>query len=317
MDLYLDEYNLPIKQENLLENLSKTQIVKLDGCNNHSFCYPYLYYFFVAKYFSENIEENKEIINNIIENLHKDENSYIAIFISHHSRNDYILDEITLNAYSLFDRLKPAELTNDEASFFDKHLNNIVKEVLPSVTTTPEKERAKRLETYDKTEEHENNTENNDLHEDNALAIEIRRSVKTVEVMGRIIKNRAGSLKKERLESIFEEAMKVHLRILTSFFDAIKSDELEMTTFITERLNKIIEEKVAQQKIENKKIKIPSKQEIEKLSKAIFWNMNFFITYGLINKIVHSLGSNKLTEVIQKVCDNENSPASFLVKHGF
>ena len=44
--------------------------------------------------------------------------------------------------------------------------------------------------------------------------------------------------------------------------------------------------------------------------------MNFFFIYGLINKIVHSLGSDKLTEVIEKVCDKENSPASFLVKHG-
>jgi len=28
------------------------------------------------------------------------------------------------------------------------------------------------------------------------------------------------------------------------------------------------------------------------------------------------LGSDKLTDVIEKVCDKENTPASFLVKHG-
>lgn len=44
--------------------------------------------------------------------------------------------------------------------------------------------------------------------------------------------------------------------------------------------------------------------------------MNFFFIYNLINKIIHSLGSNNLTEVVQKVCDKENTPASFLVKHG-
>ena len=38
--------------------------------------------------------------------------------------------------------------------------------------------------------------------------------------------------------------------------------------------------------------------------------------YGFINKIIHSVGSNKLTAIIKKVCDNENNPASFLVKHG-
>jgi hypothetical protein len=38
--------------------------------------------------------------------------------------------------------------------------------------------------------------------------------------------------------------------------------------------------------------------------------------YGTINKIIHSLGSNKLTEVIEKVCNKENTPASFLIRHG-
>ncbi len=52
------------------------------------------------------------------------------------------------------------------------------------------------------------------------------------------------------------------------------------------------------------------------LSKVIFWNTNFLFIYCLINKIVRSLGSDKLTEVIGKVCDKEDTPASFLVKHG-
>ena len=44
--------------------------------------------------------------------------------------------------------------------------------------------------------------------------------------------------------------------------------------------------------------------------------MNFFVILGLIDKIIHSLGSNKLTAIIEKVCDNENTPASFLLKNG-
>jgi len=44
--------------------------------------------------------------------------------------------------------------------------------------------------------------------------------------------------------------------------------------------------------------------------------LNFFVVYGLIDKIIHSVGSNKLTSIVRKVCDNENTPASLLVKHG-
>jgi len=43
--------------------------------------------------------------------------------------------------------------------------------------------------------------------------------------MGVIIKNRAGSLNKTKLEEIFKEAMNVHLRTLTSFFEIIKQED--------------------------------------------------------------------------------------------
>jgi len=316
MQNYMAKYNLPIKKEKLLDKLQKTQIIIKDCFGNYSFCYPYLYYFFVAKYLSEHIDDNAKTVDEILNNLHKDENAYIAIFISHHSKNGYILDEITRTACSLFESHNPATLKKDEIKYLDDQVDVIVKEVLPHATATPEKERAKRLEMQDAEDHEVRNEDKQNTQTEDDLEIELRRSIKTVEVMGRIIKNRAGSLEKERLEEIFEEAMNVHLRILTSFFEIVENDEEEVIDYISNRVRKIIVEKGEQRKAEGKKINPPSKEVLRKLSKVLFWNMNFFFIYGLINKIVHSLGSDMLTEVIEKVCDKENTPASFLVKHG-
>jgi len=255
MKQYLDKYNLPIKQEALLDKLQKTNIIICDSCGNYSFCYPYLYYFFVAKYLSEHIDNNKKIIYEIIENLHKDENSYIAIFISHHSKSACILDEITINACGLFEKHDSATLNKDEIKFLDDQVDVIVKEVLPPTTSTPEKERAKRLEIQDEDEQLRGASDENDSQDDDDLEIDLRRSIKTVEVMGRIIKNRAGSLEKERLESIFEEAMKVHLRILTSYFELVEKDEEEVVEYIINRVRKIIEDKEEQRRSEGEKSK--------------------------------------------------------------
>jgi len=313
---YTEKYNLSIKKERLLDKLQKTQIIINDCFGNYYFRYPYLYYFFVAKYLSEHIDDNKKEVDEIIKNLHKDENAYIAIFISHHSKNGYILDEITLTACSLFESHGPATLGKDEIKHLDGQVDVIVKEVLPHAAATPERERAKRLEMQD--DEDQNKRNENDKHTsiEDDVEIELRRSIKTVEVMGRIKKNSAGSLEKKRLEEIFEEAMNVHLRILTSFFEIVENDEEEVIDYISNRASKFFSEKGKQRKIEGKKITPPSKEEIKKLSKVIFWNMNFFFIYGLINKIIHSLGSDKLIEVIERVCDKKGNPASFLVKHG-
>jgi len=321
MKSYLEKYNLPIEQETLFKNLRQTQIIALNNFNNFTFCYSYLYYFFVAKYIADHIENNKNIIDSIISNLHKDENAYIAIFISHHSKNIYILDKLINNSQSLFNKYREATLSNNELDFFDKEADNIIEAVLPQTNITPEKERAERLKNQDEEEQINKNEIKNNIHDeenDDELAMELRKSVKTVEVMGRIIKNRAGSLEKNKLEEIFEKAMKIHLRILTSFFHLIKKDEQQqaIVDFISNRLNKINDENEKESKEKNEKSKPLSQEKLEKMSKIIFWNMNFFVIFGFINKIIHSLGSNKLTSIIEKVCDNEGTPASYLVKHG-
>ncbi|MEM3373546.1 MAG: hypothetical protein QXF76_05000, partial [Candidatus Anstonellales archaeon] len=307
MKLYLEKYNFPIKQENLLKNLNL--IVWADSFNNYSFHYPYLYYFFVAKYIAEHFEDTQEEIAKIMNNLHVDENAYIAVFIVHHSKNVNILEEIELNALCLFDKYEPATLTKDEIKFFDEQVDNIVKAVLPHAKRTPEIERAERLKIKDDLERSQKGAnQKEDRDREDTLGKELRRTIRTVEVIGCILKNRAGSLEKTKLEELFKEAIYVHLRILSSFFEVIKNKEnqKDIVDFISERLEKIIKGKEGKL----------GREKLEKISRTIFWNLNFFVVYGFIYKIIHSLGSDKLKVIVNKVCNEINTPASFIVKHG-
>ena len=300
---YLQKYILPIEQDILLRDLS--QIISVDSFNNYSFRYPYLYYFFVGKYLADHLgdDEVKEEIEKITGNLHVNENAYIAIFLAHHSRNVKILDDITQIALTLFAGYSPATLGKDEVSFFDEHIGTIIKAALLPPNKTPEQERERRLKIRDDMELVQEKEQ-----EDDSLGRELRRAVKTVEVMGCIIKNRAGSLERTKLLEIFKEAMNVHLRILFSFLELIKDNEgqKDIIEFISERLGKIREEKEGKL----------SKEKLEEASRTIFWNLNLLVVYGVINKIVHSLGSDKLTEIVNRVCDEINTPASFTIKHG-
>jgi len=319
MESYLKKFNMPIEKDILLKKLRQSNIIALDNFNNYYFCYQYLYYFFVAKYLSENIEDNEKTINDIISNLHKDENAYISIFISHHSKNDKILDELILNAFCLFDKYKPATFSIKELNFFDKQANIIIQASLPSPKEAPEKIRSKRLSAQKEYEENNVHSKNEPPPENyNDLAKELRRSIKTVEVIGSIIKNRAGSLNKESLKSMFEEAMNVHLRILTSFFELIKTEEEqeEVIAFISSRLKIVIDKNAKERRSKGQKERDVSNDKLKKLSKTIFWNLNFFTIYGLVNKIITSLGSDKLTQIVETVCDEKNTPASYLIKHG-
>jgi len=306
MESYMDTYNLPIEQKILLDNLS--QIVSEDSFKNYSFRYPYFYYFFVAKYIAEHIEDDEvtEEIHNIITNLHVDENAYIAVFITHHSKKNTILDEIERNALRLFNKNKPVTLTKDEMKFFDKQADIIVNAAMPPASVTPEKARKRRLSIQDEVEQSQNDIEQEEDIAEEDIGMELRRAIKTVEVMGCIIKNRAGSLEKAKLEKIFIDAMNIHLRLLSRFFEIIQSEKEQKVVFdfISERLNSIDEYNEL------------TKDERNKKAKIIFWNLNFFVMSNIISKVVHSLGSDKLTVIVNNVCDEVNTPASLLVKYG-
>lgn len=311
---YLNKFNLPIKPDALLKNLQQTRIISIDSFRNFAFGYSYLYFFFVGKYLAEHMAENTKTINRILNNLHVNSNAYIAVFISHYSRSSYVLDEIILNSMCLFENFTPTTLSKEELSFFDEKLDIIVKAALPNKNSSPEHEREKRLKAQDEVEslrEKDFVDEPTSAKEDEpmiTLAKDLRRSVKTVEVMGSIIKNRAGSLEKAVLENVFFEAMNVHLKILTSFFEIIKDEnqQSEIVDLLSLRIEEVIKDKP----------KMPDHEQLVKISKLLFWNMNFSVIYGLVNKIVHSLGSDKLYSIIESVCDRENTPSAFLIKHG-
>lgn len=311
MKTYKEKYTLPINQEILLRKLSL--IISRDSFNNYSFDYPYLYYFFAAKYLAEHIEEDEIMreIEKLMQNLHVEEKAYIAVFLTHHSKSPKILDEIVCNAMCLFDKYKPATLFKEEVKFFDEQADAIIKTALP-VDTTPERERVKRLSIEDEIEENKEEIEEEETdEEDDHLMKELRRAIKTGEVIGCIIKNRVASLEKEKVVDIFKEGMDIHLRILASFFEIIKGEDAQQD--LIDLISKILRKIIAEEKKKGREI---GDEEIRRMARIIFWNLNFLFAYGIICKIVHSLGSDKLTEIVGMIDSIINTPASFLVKHG-
>jgi len=297
---YLEDYNMPVKKDVLLDNIKS--IFSRDCFNNYSFKYPYLYYFFTAKYFAENINNCGIVteINKIINNLHVDEYAFITIFLTHHTKNIEILEELLLNSMCLFEDYSSATLSKDELSIFEEKAEYIIEAALPPLNSTPEHERKRKLDIQD---QQENKNKKEKL--DNLFEKELRRAIKTVEVMGIVIKNRSGSLKKDKLEELFENGMDVHLRILSYFFEIIKHEN-EIIDIISKRLKEISEN--TDEDLQ--------KQDLKEKSRFIFWNLNFLVNFGIINKVVHSVGSDNLIDIVYNVCDKKNTMASFLIKQG-
>ena len=210
----------------------------------------------------------------------------------------------------LFENYSETALSKTELSFFDTELDNVAKAALPK-RTSPEIERKKQLEMQEKQEkeamESQNKADKTDIDED-IYSDNLRRSIRTVEVMGIITKNRIGSLEKQKLEEILTGAINVNLRILSSFFDTIKdkNEQQEIIKYISSQL----------QIITSEKIQDISDERLEKEAKKIFWNLNFGAILGIIVKTITSIGSDKLQNIIEGICDKQHTSVHLLIKHG-
>lgn len=307
-----DKHNFPIDEEEILNKLQNSSLLHKNSFNYYSFSYKYIFYFFVSKYLAEHLEKCKTIIDEMISNLHKDENAYITIFITHHTKDNYVLDEVVLNAMCLFDGCNPATLKSDEMKFFDEKAYQVIEASLS--TKSAEENRAEQSKIQDAKEKEQiknddNDDDDNDDDGDDDLGKKLRRSIKTVEVMGHILKNRAGSLLKDRLEEIFMEGMNLNLRTLQFFLEAIKDPKSQQETieYLEDRIKKVIDSN------HHKKI---SSDELRIRVSRLFWNMNFAITYGLMHINIRSLGSDLLINIVENVCKKQNTPATFHIEHG-
>ena len=149
--------------------------------------------------------------------------------------------------------------------------------------------------------------ENRQVEESNdILAVDLRRSFKTVEVLGQIIKNRAGSLPKTELVQLYDKAMNVMLRLLSNFLNLIKPEknQNEIIAYIKDCI----------EKAERDDATLKSDVEKKERAKICFWNMNFAVILFILDKIRLSLGSEKLRDIVLSVCDNLGTPAAQIVK---
>ena len=285
-ELYIKNENIKI----ILKKLNDAGLFVYSSTHNYSFKYQYIYYFFLGRYFSEHFEENKSTIYNFIENLHIISNSYIIIFILHHSKKDDILEYLQTTMVCYFTNSEELTLVSDDIS----HLNTYSKELIDMFlddNINTEKNKEEYLEDMDN-ESANNECYNNNEEENNSndyLTIELRKSMRSVEVMGHILKNRHGSIKSSDLIEYFSYALELSLRIGGYFFNQVKNNKYDFYNYFLYEI-----------KNNHYNNSIYSDAQISELVKNMFFRLNILVCYTTIKMSSDFLCSEDLIELIEK-----------------
>ena len=182
----------------------------------------------MARYIARelNNEDVKKQVEKLMLDIHKKDNANIIVFITHHTREKKLIDEMILNAMVTFEKYSEATLSGDEKNFIKELTDNLEtpKFQLPDDNQEVDSNRGSVLQAMDDFESVRDAIENRTERSNNPRVIELRKSVKNIEIIGQILRNHYGSLEKDTLKELFEEGQLVGLRLLRSFIETMRED---------------------------------------------------------------------------------------------
>ena len=295
---YREKYVAP-EFETARNNLLNSMVIKEDS---GSFCfgYKYILYFLAAKKIAEMIEqpEGQAIVKKLYDNLHKEENANILVFITHHTKNYSFIQESMLSSMLPFENIAP--ITLEKHCHYYKLLEDIIREIKQDViemNRDPLEERKKELLAQDRLERNKNqNTDEESDFDVNEKTLPFLQAFRSIEIVGQIIKNRKGSLDKATLKEMLIELYNTGFRMVSYLGDMFKETKDELALRIEEKISK--------------------KDTIQTTERKIYKFLQFIslqACLGIFSKLVYSVGIKELREIYSEVAKEMDTPAAKIV----
>jgi len=301
---YRANYTISHSLEKITSNLLKANILENTG-GVIEYKYSYIHYYFISNYIANHISDIniRELIISLTDRLFKSEYSNILMFLTHHTKDRFLLTELLKKAKSIFEELEPCKL-GDDIKTIDKLGDKIPELVFESRSVDEYREEENKLKDEKKYTQEDTENLSDDINEIDIVS-KLNTAFKALEIVGQILKNNYGKIDNDTIEKLLEESMLLGLRSLNVFFSIIE----ENSEFVINQVNAIITEI---EKSRGKKIDNPKK--IESLSKSTVFGLCNQISYSFIKKISDSIGTEYLNEILEKIYKKQDFNSVQLIK---
>jgi hypothetical protein len=283
---------------NIVEKLVQSNILS-EYESEYKFSHDYIYYFFVAKYLSDNISkyEIQDIIKKMCKRLYRIEFANIIMFLIHHSPQNFILETIIEEAKNIFKEVSQFTFAKEELT---KINSSIKKEKLKLENRTldesrslelEQKENSDKINSLKHTKDRDEADYNEEIQELNQFAT-LNVAFKMIEILGEITKNYSGSLDGDIKYELIKETYSVGLRSLKSLIEFFEINHELLVVEIKDVIAK-------KQYVTDDKIH-------ETVGNMIF-GMVSSISTGIVKKIAKAIASKDLIEIYQEILDEDTA----------
>ena len=281
---FMDEYNkIFVIPESIFHRLQKDDygIINSEG----SFRAPFMYYFFLGRFFSKNAEKHKTIIEEMCEQSYVSSNYLTLLFIIHHTNDDKIIDHILFWTEYALEAVEPAKLDPDETASLKGFVDMLPVSILSDNSVEDERKR-ERQDINEYPVESENGMKEQ-IDEDPVN--DIYRILKNNEIVGQILRNKYGSLERLKIKEVIEIVADSGLRLVKLSLGE---------EFITDTAHYIHQ-------------KYPD-HDLEEIKKFVQF-LSFVWTMENIERIVGAVNVPEIKEIVQEVVQQKSIPAYDLI----
>lgn len=256
------------------------------------FSWSYSYYFFLGRYLSEHYHESREMISAMVRDSYLSGNSLALIFVIHHSSHLEIIEDILQHTIKAIDGEEPVRLDLGEVKMFQELMRKLPDDIrtprsIPAERTAERNQR----DLWDSHETTDNGEAIDGEDSPHALLNDIYRALKNMEILSQILKNKHGSIEKNRLSEVTETTIDAALRIArVCLLDEARIDGF--ARFVEEHFE--------------------GKEDLTNLREGVK-GLILFLIMGCLEKAASLISIEEIHQIVEGLRDRKATPAYDLV----
>lgn len=319
---YSQEYNVPDEMTQMLNNLLKAKLLHRTHDELIRFNHPYVLHFCIARYLARNYQQEvvKSQISDVCQKIHVFRNANIVIFLTHFLEDDSFWDELQLNVACLFDKYPPESLCKENTDFLSDLFSDIRDLIIEQKRDILEN-REKILKQTDEItngliddDKDLDQTEDEEQDVDYSILTDAQKLIRYLEIIGQILKNRSGSLKRGKIKDFLSESVNSCLRLISFLIHNQKELMNTAVTYIRDKIKEEIEARNDNAKKNgDTRVILIDDVEIEAQVKRFLLGISFSSINSLLFKAAISLGSNDLLPQLDEISKENPYPSYKLI----
>jgi hypothetical protein len=286
---YVAKYKIRPSRVELKNELEATGFIDhLD--QRYGFTHQASYFYFVARYLRDNITkpEVRHLIVDLSSKLNKQEHASILLFLTHLSKDPFIVETILKHASAIFSSFPVATFEGD-VEFLKDLAKDVDKVVLHDKDFSEIKEeRLRRLDSAPALSEEKGEAEE-ETNEALKMIANLNMALRTLEIVGQLVKNFPGSLVGEDKFALVKECYRLGLRTVSMLLDLFRENSEAFIDLVVDR----IIERDSNFDGDREKFK-------KKVRQFLFWMIERSC-FGLIKRVSLAVGHTQLGETYKEV----------------